>query len=37
MEGTRTEANYMDGKWEDMHEMGVLEDEWAEKYWKEEH
>jgi RimJ/RimL family protein N-acetyltransferase len=33
MEGTQRKANWVDGKWEDIYTMGVLETEWTERYW----
>lgn len=36
VEGTLRKANWADGKWEDIYEMGVLEEEWAAKHWKDE-
>jgi RimJ/RimL family protein N-acetyltransferase len=33
MEGTQRKENWVDGKWEDIYTMGVLETEWAERYW----
>lgn len=34
VEGRERKSNWADGKWEDMIIMGVLDTEWAEKYWK---
>lgn len=31
MEGSLRKANWADGKWEDIYEMGMLEEEWAAK------
>lgn len=33
-EGRKRRANWVDGHWEDALSMGVLDDEWAEMYWK---
>ncbi|KAG1758588.1 acyl-CoA N-acyltransferase [Suillus occidentalis] len=33
-EGRKRRANWVDGHWEDSLSMGVLDDEWAEMYWK---
>lgn len=35
MEGTLRKANWADGKWEDIYEMGLLEEEWAAKYGRD--
>lgn len=36
LEGTRRNANWVDGKWEDTHDMAMLGEEWVKKYNKEE-
>ncbi|KAG1727139.1 acyl-CoA N-acyltransferase [Suillus lakei] len=33
-EGRKRRANWVDGHWEDGLSMGVLDEEWAEMYWK---
>ncbi|KAG0700461.1 acyl-CoA N-acyltransferase [Suillus ampliporus] len=33
-EGRKRRANWFDGHWEDVLSMGVLDEEWAERYWK---
>ncbi|KAG1879081.1 acyl-CoA N-acyltransferase [Suillus subluteus] len=33
-EGRKRRANWIDGHWEDGLSMGVLDEEWAEMYWK---
>ncbi|KAG1854860.1 acyl-CoA N-acyltransferase, partial [Suillus subluteus] len=33
-EGRKRRANWIDGHWEDSLSMGVLDEEWAEMYWK---
>lgn len=34
-EGRKRRGNWIDGHWEDSLSMGVLDEEWAERYWKE--
>lgn len=29
MEGVEREANFVDGRWEDVYNMGILESEWG--------
>ncbi|OAX42327.1 acyl-CoA N-acyltransferase, partial [Rhizopogon vinicolor AM-OR11-026] len=35
-EGRKRRGNWIDGHWEDNLSMGVLDEEWAERYWKEQ-